>query len=709
MSIHDSKKIEDVKVVMLKGEKGETGDAGDYSGLINKPSINGVQLDGNVQSESLGVASANEIKAINARINNAFNTSGIVVFETSEAFEPNTTKFISVTNAELAEAGIDDIEDYEVIACSVGHAGGTSNWIYAPAFSFENAEGIMPFPRVQRITTPSEYNEGLRIHYATGNNVASVTFHFRVVLIRIDVASVIDTDEVIAELEDIRVGYDGTTYESAGDAVRGQVSDLKSDLTNMEDATTELVVGDAIEYTSNEDTYVWQYYNGVLTKRTASAFATFHVCTFPVEGNKYYQVTGCLYKPYTPICVFADSDGNAIDSSGVTDPLGVASNYERALRTIIVKTPSNCAKLYVNFINLSLSPSVVEMDYSNTFDDTAEFVGTTKLTRASKEDGAVYRYVNNDYEKKTASAFAYWHIDTYNVEGGKYYEISGSQITNVPIAVFLDLDGTVRGHAGLEAIGYDAINKTIKVKTPDYCTKMIANVFRLELDSLAYECELKSSYYKRWKGKKWCVIGDSLTASNGTSIKKYQEFVKQYTGITVENYGVGGTGYANANGLTNFVTRMQNIPQDCDVYTIFGSFNDVQYAISNNIDIGDADDSGTSTMCGYFNSALDALYTRVPLANVGIVAPCPWPTVNAVGSGSTYTYGQNYVKALKEVCKRRSVPFLNLFEESGFHPWDADWKLLIYTHDNNSGVHPNEIGHEILSTKFEAFLDELLH
>ena len=47
-----------VKVVMLKGEKGDTGATGDYSGILNKPQINSVTLDGNKSASDLGLATA---------------------------------------------------------------------------------------------------------------------------------------------------------------------------------------------------------------------------------------------------------------------------------------------------------------------------------------------------------------------------------------------------------------------------------------------------------------------------------------------------------------------------------------------------------------------------------------------------------------------------------------------------------------------------
>ena len=207
-----------------------------------------------------------------------------------------------------------------------------------------------------------------------------------------------------------------------------------------------------------------------------------------------------------------------------------------------------------------------------------------------------------------------------------------------------------------------------------------------------------------WVGKKWVCIGDSLTEVNTTSTKRYCEYVADETGIIVNNYGVGGTGYANPNGTAgNFVTRMASVPTDADVYTIFGSFNDYNY---NNLPIGDPTDSGTASICGYINDAFDALFARVPLANLGVISPCPWVSINQITSSGTF--GKDYSAALKACCERRSIPFMDLYVESGLRPWDENFRNLVYTDDPSSGIHPNAIGHKILSTKIKAFLGTLL-
>ena len=217
--------------------------------------------------------------------------------------------------------------------------------------------------------------------------------------------------------------------------------------------------------------------------------------------------------------------------------------------------------------------------------------------------------------------------------------------------------------------------------------------------------ESADKYY--WRGKKWVCIGDSLTASTPASSKNYYTYISEETGITPLNYGVSGTGYANPHGTDGtFGDRVANIPTDADVYTFFGSFNDYGPYHDDSMPIGTASDTGTSTICGCINTALDAIFTRIPLANVGIIAPTPWESINSVTSWGTF--GRDYTNALKAVCERRSVPFLNMYTESGLRPWDSNFVALAYSHDSLHGVHPDETGHKIISTKILNFLHSLL-
>lgn len=65
------------------------------------------------------------------------------------------------------------------------------------------------------------------------NQVNTNTQNIAVDSARIDAIISGTTPDANAELIDIRVGADGTTYPTAGDAVRGQITDLKSDLDDV--------------------------------------------------------------------------------------------------------------------------------------------------------------------------------------------------------------------------------------------------------------------------------------------------------------------------------------------------------------------------------------------------------------------------------------------------------------------------------------------
>lgn len=56
----------------------------------------------------------------------------------------------------------------------------------------------------------------------------------------------------------------------------------------------------------------------------------------------------------------------------------------------------------------------------------------------------------------------------------------------------------------------------------------------------------------------------------------------------------------------------------------------------------------------------------------------------------------------------RGIPYLDLFHCSALRPWESDFRQLAYTQDEGNGTHPDDTGHYILASKFEAFMDTLL-
>ena len=72
-----------------------------------------------------------------------------------------------------------------------------------------------------------------------------------------------------------------------------------------------------------------------------------------------------------------------------------------------------------------------------------------------------------------------------------------------------------------------------------------------------------------------------------------------------------------------------------------------------------------------------------------------------------------YVALLQEICNKNSIPFLDLFHNSGLRPWIKAVRDELYnqdaqTNDDFHGTHPNSKGHELLASKIRVFLQTLI-
>lgn len=217
------------------------------------------------------------------------------------------------------------------------------------------------------------------------------------------------------------------------------------------------------------------------------------------------------------------------------------------------------------------------------------------------------------------------------------------------------------------------------------------------------------------KGKKWCAIGDSLTDSatlNGD--KNYVDFITDETGVISVNKGIGGTGYLNNNNGadTTFYERHSDFPKDADIYTFFGSFNDMNLFDDNSI--GNIESNDNTTLMGAMSLAIRSIGYINENAVVGVILPTPWASYNGT-TLSKSVKSEKYINALIAICNKYSVPYLDLYHQSGLRPWDVNFNKIYYKDDNgdgnySEGVHPNSFGHEkFIAPKIKLFLEFLIN
>lgn len=195
---------------------------------------------------------------------------------------------------------------------------------------------------------------------------------------------------------------------------------------------------------------------------------------------------------------------------------------------------------------------------------------------------------------------------------------------------------------------------------------------------------------KPYEGKKWAVLGDSISMSHASRL--YHTLIGEKLGFTVQNLATSGKGYAHVRD-----TQLPAISDDVDLITIMAGTNDMTSGGSPG-NATDTVDSGTFS--GTVHDTILAIQTRFPNVPLGIITP-----VNRVDKEQYKNWVVNIARAIKAVCDQHSVPCLDLNACSGVLGFTAENIAHYY---NDSGCHPNDAGHAVMAAKMEPFIKSLM-
>lgn len=364
---------------------------------------------------------------------------------------------------------------------------------------------------------------------------------------------------------------------------------------------------------------------------------------------------------------------------------------------------------WIEIVNTNMANSLISSAVNNAYKYIYDYLcpDIVHIAKESYTKGSAFSTTNTQYKflgtsgvEDVATSFPDWYVSNdITVEPFTFYYVTASaKYSGHQLYQFIDSGGNI--------IGYEAATSSSTLAVSDKLIYSPANAVKIRIASVNGSSGIKlySATEKRasmkWVGKKWACMGDSLTAENIRTTMHYHDYIAQKTGITVVNLGAGGTGYKREfNNVSGFMDRVDTIPLDSDVVTIFGSGNDNIYTV------GDPSDTGTDTLCGCINTTISRIFERITTCQLGIVTPTPWQGFNPADDTN---WMSEYSDAIVQICKNWGIPCLDLYHCSNLRPWDADFRAAAYSKDDGGGTHPDETGHALIAPRFEAFLNSLL-
>ena len=287
------------------------------------------------------------------------------------------------------------------------------------------------------------------------------------------------------------------------------------------------------------------------------------------------------------------------------------------------------------------------------------------------------------------------YSNTINVTSGQQYKIyrtdTGGMNTQY---IQLDSNGEEVSNFTASADGVFIANGATKLKINTYNNQDTINYGVIIEGSHCYEYNAYNENieysYSKFNGKRWLVLGDSISTGNGDlashqfASKPYHYLIAKEKGIITTNLAVSG--YTTQNIYDNKVSKLYGDYYP-DLITVFCGVNDINFYCD------------TET---YYDLLLTKLQELYPLAKIGCILPLDYAASDDRLPAK--------LEIIKTIANNHNIKYLDLYKKTG---WDfkSTSDLENYTcptsDGGHDGLHPNNLGHQLIAPKISSFIETL--
>ena len=547
------------------------------------------------------------------------------------------------------------------------------------------------------------------------------------------------------EIVDARLGADGVTYPSLGDAIRDQVSDLKADINDITTVGLDLFDSQAIKSgyrlknTDEEAENSVSYYSDYIPVAPSTTYkygsgygsSTYYTVLYYDSSKAFlsgFKTTttgaftdttpsGCAYIRLNGAIARISNQYVALNSNTAFSPHQIVIDGKNTMGVSLVST-DNIFYDKPNGVIKSKSSMIIHAPDGRFNIGTEATVGTGNILWWNKKSGALYASDTMEQSKEVYllaflgvkeanplkqfctidSRYPIFTIkrsenklkievkqnDAYILYNGSYYTLSAGYTQTI----------TLGNHC---YVSFDPINTTFNVYTSfsnDNINAGIPVFFRYYNNiycNVAYNTEIDNT-----SSNSVVCYGDSLTWYDGNA----------YTwGEHQDEICIGFETYLKQGFVTRYVTNRgssgKTTPQICaliesanDLATfntllIMGGDNDdrLDVAVGTVEPIGS--DFDTSTICGALQSAIEyALNANPSIRVVLMTEPMGWTYRNNAMERVSALIPQAY----RDVAKLYALPLVDLWYESGINELTRDTLYADPPSNHLYMYHPNNDG-----------------